>query len=427
MEVLTDYFKKSEKKDSELKLGAEFEHFIIDSKTLRTISYYEERGIENILKKLLDKGWKGKYEGEYLIGLERNGTTVTLEPGAQIELSVKPHIKIENIEKEYLDFLKEILPILEELDLSLIAIGYQPETRIEDIKFIPKKRYDYMSNYFKSRGTLAHNMMKGTASTQVTLDYRSEEDYIKKFRVANALASVSSAIFDNGPFFQGELWNKNSIRTKIWQNTDEDRCNVVKKALNKEFGYRDYAEYLLNTPPILVDNGMEVKYTDSKPYKDIFDIDNYTTSELEHIMTMVFPDVRSKKFIEIRMVDSLPYPLNFSVIALFKGLLYSDKNLNKLYEYTQNINNDDIVKSKLDIIESGIAGKLKYTDVWEVGKMIIELAKDGLPDDEKKYIDPIEDIIYSRKTPAQITKDKLEIGKSHALSWCILNNILRGE
>ena len=421
IDILVDYFKSRETRQENFKVGAEFEHFIRDEKTLETISYYGENGVEDTLKKLLKKGWKGKYEGQYLLALEKEGTTVTLEPGAQVELSVKPYKDIKDIEREYVEFLKDIIPILEEKNQYLISLGYQPKSKVKDIKFIPKERYKYMSEYFKTRGYLAHNMMKGTASTQVAVDYKSEEDYIKKFRVCNLLVSVVGTMFDNAPFFEGKLWEKFSLRTNIWQNTDADRCSVVQGALDKKFGYKDYAKYILNTPPILVDNGKEVKYTADKPYKEIFNVEDYTIEELEHILTMVFPDVRTKKFIEIRMADALPYPLNFSLIALFKGLLYNEENLNKLYEFSLKIKNEDIIKSKEEAIDKGLNGKFLDTSLKELGKNIIKYAKGGLNEDEIQYIKPLEEIITKGKVPAEIIKENLKLGKKEALSWCIIN------
>jgi glutamate--cysteine ligase len=429
IEIIVNYFRRNEKKEQDFKLGIEFEHFIIDKESLRAITYYEDGGVQDTLKQLLKKGWKGKYEGEYLLGLERDGTTVTLEPGAQVELSIKPYKEIKHIEREYIDFLEEIIPILDKKGQQLIAVGYQPESKIEDIPFIPKSRYKYMSEYFESRGSLAHNMMKGTASLQVTLDYKSEVDYMKKFTVANALSPIISAIFDNGPFFEGRIWDKNNIRTKIWLNCDSDRCGVVNSLLDpdEEFSYKKYAEYILNTPPILIDDGKNVKYTGDTPYRELFDVENYTMEELEHVFTMVFPDVRLKKFIEIRMTDEVPYPLNFAGAALWKGLLYNEKNLNKLYNLFIDISIEDINKAKLDAIEHGVDGKMQNKAIYDIGKMIVGMAKEGLNEGEKKYLYPLENIVYSRKTPAKVTKEKLHLGKHRALDWCILNKIPRSE
>lgn len=427
LKILVDYFKNQEKKKEDYMIGIEFEHFIIHKESLRAVTYYEAGGVEDTLKKLLDKKWKGKYEGDHLLGLSKDGKTITLEPGSQLELSVGPYKEISRVEREYLSFLEDIVPILEEKSQAIVAIGYQPENKISDIPFIPKTRYKYMSEYFKSKGKLAHNMMKGTASLQVTLDYSCEDDYIRKFRVANALSPIISAIYDNGPFFEGNMWDENSVRTRIWSNCDPDRCGVVKGALklNNKFSYEKYADYILNTPPILVDDGNTVSFTGDKLYKEIFDINRYTIEEIEHVLTMVFPDVRTKKFIEIRMADSIPYPLNLSAIALLKGLLYDEKNLEELFKYFKDIKDEDIVIAKKDVIEKGLDGSLKEESIHEIGTMILKMAENGLSLEEKKYLKPLEDLLINKKTPSTITKEKLKLGKKAALNWCVLNNIVK--
>ncbi|MCB5560575.1 glutamate--cysteine ligase, partial [Anaerosalibacter bizertensis] len=421
------YFKDNEKEEKDFKIGVEFEHFIIDKDSLKTISYYGDNGVEETLEELVSKGWKDTYEGKYLLGLNKNGTTITLEPGSQFELSIGARKDIKEIEKEYFNVLNEIVPILERKNQALITIGYQPETKISDIKILPKQRYAYMYEYFKKRGAFAHNMMKGTASLQVSFDYKSEEDYIRKFKLANIISPVIYAIFDNAFYFEGETWNKRNLRTHIWENCDSDRCGIVDIALDKDFGYKKYAEYILNRPPIFIDDGEELYYTGNKPYKEIFNIDDYSIEELEHVLTMFFPDVRTKKYVEVRMMDSVPYPLNFSAIALLKGILYDEKNINNIYNYIGDIDILDTNKAKGDIIEKGLDGKLKDKTIYEIAKYIIEIAKSGLNEEEREYIIPLEKMISEKKTPYDITRDKDSISKKEALDWCIVNNLVNIE
>lgn len=428
VEEIAKYFKSNEKEEENFNIGVEFEHFIVDKNSLKTISYYGTHGVEDTLKKLLSTGWQGKYEGDYLLGLSKDGTTITLEPGSQLELSIKPYKNIEDIKKEYTRFLDEIVPILDAKNQTLIATGYQPESKISDIKIIPKKRYGYMFEYFKSKGRYAHNMMKGTASVQLSIDYKSEEDYAKKFKIANALSPVIYAMFDNSPFFEGNESSEHCLRNIIWENCDSDRCGIVDKTFGGLFGYEQYAEYILNKPPIFIDNGESIIFTDKKIYKEIFNPEDYLLKELEHVLTMVFPDVRTKKYIEVRMMDAVPYPLNFAAIALWKGILYDQSNLDKVYEYVKTLNIDDINAAKKDIVEKGLYTNIKDKSVYEVGKWLIAISKDKLSDIEKEYLMPLEDMINSRKVPSQITKQRLELGKKEALKWCFINNKLdRGD
>lgn len=421
---IANYLRNGEKKIEDFRVGIEFEHFVIDKDTLKTIPYYGENGVGKTLMELEKQGWKGKYEGEYILELNKDNKTITLEPGSQLELSIEANKNIDIIEKSYMEFLEEIIPVLDKKNQGLIATSYHPQTKIEEIKILPKKRYDLMFNYFKTKGKHAHNMMKGTAALQVSLDYKSEEDYRRKFRIANALSPVLYALFDNGFYFEGERWDKYNLRTHIWNNCDNDRSGIVHGALEDDFSYEKYAEYVLNGPPIFIIKNGEIVPTGDKKVKDIFDPLNYDINELEHLLTMFFPDVRTKKYIEIRMMDSIPYPLNFAVVALLKGIFYNEDNLDKIYNYIENITIEDVKKAKEDIIENGLKGKLKDKSVLEIGKWLVDLAKEGLDKEEVEYLLPIEGMIFSETNPYGITEEKSEVNKKSALSWCLLNNLV---
>lgn len=428
VETIVEYFRQNEKVIDEFKIGVEFEHFVVDKETLRTISYYGKAGVAETLRNLEDKGYKGIYEGEYILGLEKENKAITLEPGSQLELSIKASINIEELEREYLEFLGDIIPILEEKNQGLITTGYHPVTKIDEIKLLPKQRYDYMFNYFKTRGTHAHNMMKGTSALQISFDYKSQEDYIKKFRVTNALSPALYAMFENAYYFEGEPSKKHNIRSYIWTNCDTDRSGVVDGALDKNFGYRDYAEYILNRPPIFINKDGEEIFTGKQNVRDVFDPDNYKTEELEHMLTMFFPDVRTKKYVEVRMMDAVPYPLNFAAIALLKGLLYDEDNLEELYIYAKDIHTEDIDKVKEEMMDQGLRAKLKDKSLLEINKYLIKLAKKGLTLEEIKYLEPLEEIIKEGKSPYEITKERAaKSTKKEALSWCLLNNLVEGK
>ena len=425
IEEISKYIRSGEKKKGELKLGLEFEHFVIDRETLKTISYYGKNGVGETLKKLEENGWEGIYEGEFILALEKQNKSITIEPGSQLELSLKEETKIKDIEKEYLEFLNEIIPILESKGQGLITVGYHPETKIEDIKIIPKKRYDYMFNYFKSKGTLAHNMMKGSAALQVSIDYIDEEDYKKKFRVINALSPVVYSIFESARYFEGEIWNKHNLRAFIWENCDSDRCGIVEGALDDDFSYNKYAEYILNRPPILIMKDGESLFTGDKKVKDIFDPDNYNKEELEHLLTMFFPDARTKRYIEIRMMDAVPYPLNLASAAMWKGLLYNDKNLEEVHRFIKDIEIQDIINTKREMMDVGLDAKLKGKSFLEIGKWIVELAKEGLENEEIVYISCLEEMLSENKTPYIIIKENEIYGKEQSLEWCMLNNVIK--
>src|SRR5699024_3205314 len=356
------------------KIGAEFEHFVIDLDSYKTISYYGTNGVAETLEDLTKIGYKGTYEDGYILELKKGKKNITLEPGSQLEMSVDASKYIKELEEEYLEFLSDIIPVLKKKNQGLIATGYHPVTKIDEITLLPKQRYDFMFNYFKTRGSHAHNMMKGTSALQVALDFKSEEDYIKKFQITNALSPVLYTLFENAYYFEGQPLDKHNIRSHIWENCDSDRSGVAEGSLDKDFGYEKYAEYILNRPPIFINKDGKEVFTDKKLVKEIFDPEDYKIEELEHLLTMFFPDVRTKQFIEIRMIDSIPYPLNFSTIALLVGLLYNDKNLNELCEYIKDITIKDINKIKVEMRETGLEAKLKGESLLNIGKYLLKLA-----------------------------------------------------
>lgn len=425
IEEIKKYFQRHEKKTENFRLGIEFEHYVIDKDTLKSISYYGENGVEETLKELATMGWQASYEGEYILGLKKNKKTISLEPGSQLELSIDADISIKSIEDGYERFIDEINPILEKKNQCLLTVGYHPETKIDQIKLLPKKRYDLMFDYFKDKGKNAHNMMKGTAALQISIDYKSEEDYKKKFRLANAMSPVLYALFDNSLFFEGKEWPHHNLRTNIWNNCDTNRAGTVEGALEDDFGYENYAKYILNRPPIFMNKNGEDIATGEEKVRDLFDPEDYTEKELEHFLSMFFPDVRTKAFIEIRQMDSVPYYLALSAVALIKGILYNDENLDEAYEKFRDIGIGDIRKSKYEIIENGLDVKLKGKKILDIAKWLIALAKTGLDEDEIKYIYPLEEMVNNHENPYDRTKKHLSLGKKEALDWCIVKK--RGE
>ncbi len=422
---ITKYISSGEKKENELKLGVELEHFVIDLETLNTISYYGEGGVAETLKDLEKNGWEGTYEGEYILGLDKGDKSITLEPGSQLEVSLGAKTRIVDIEELYLEFLDEIIPILEAKGQGLMAIGYHPVTKIEDIKILPKKRYDFMFNYFKKTGTHAHNMMKGTCALQVSIDYTSEEDYRKKFRIINALSPIIYTIFENARYYEGEIRDRHALRAHIWENTDKQRSGIVPGALDDDYGYEKYAEFILNNPPILeLKDGIACP-TGDKKVKELLDPDDYKLEELEHFLTMFFPDVRTKKYLEIRMMDQVPYPLSMSVPALWKGILYNEDNLNKIYELIKDISAEDVLTAKEEMNDLGLDTIYNGKTILENGRYIVDIAKSGLDEEEKEYILPLEAMLKNGKNPYMITKEREEEGKKKALEWCLLNGLKR--
>ena len=418
--MITDYIKSGEKTKDNLKLGVEIEHFVVYKDNYHSVSYYGEDGVESTLKNLLDLGWEGTYQGGYLLGLTKNDLSITLEPGSQLEVSIEAKVNLEDIERSYLNFLDDLIPVLENKNQRLVALGYHPQTKIDDIKLLPKKRYDLMFNHFKSRGSHAHNMMKGTGAFQVSIDYLSEDDYVKKFRVINALSPVFYGLFENAYFFEGEPCKIHNLRSFIWSNCDSDRAGNIGYAFEDDYSYEKYAEYILERPPIFTIKRGEIVPTNKKLVKDVLDPEITELEELEHLMTMFFPDARTKRYIEIRIMDAVPYPLNIAAVALIKGIFYNENNLNLVFDFVKDIKYEDIQMIKGEILLNGLNTIIKGKSIIDIGKWLIELSKEALGE-ESTFLKPLEDMLNRGKNPYLITKEAVEeLGISKGLEWATL-------
>ncbi|MFZ7133773.1 MAG: glutamate-cysteine ligase family protein [Eubacteriales bacterium] len=380
------YIKNGEKKNDVLTIGVELEHIIVEKESLNSISYGQEKGVKYVLEQLFSKGWVKPENEKELLTLNKHGDNITLEPGAQLEISIKNCISLEEIEKRYISFLQDILPILQENNYYLLCIGYHPRSKVEDIPFIPKKRYKYMSDYLQYTGKHGLHMMKGTASLQVAIDYRHQEDYIKKNRVANFLSPAISFLFDNTPIFEGKIWTGHIARVNIWNHVDDERCRIIPRVLDKKFQYEDYASYVLNRPCVLAlveDTFIDTK---NKLVKDIYSDKEMTSKEIEHILTMFFPDVRTKKYLEIRMMDSVPYPYNISCAALWKGLLYHEDQLDYFYKRSLCYTNQDIQELKDGLI---VGNEKVIEQIQGLIQEVLQKAIVGLEENEKQFLMPL--------------------------------------
>lgn len=428
VELIVEYFKESECLEKKRKLGVEVEHFVLEAESLKATTYYEEDGIEDLLRELAERDWEPKLEKGHVLGLEGEGARVTLEPGGQLELSILPQDSIQELEDIYLDFVREVTSILDCQGKRLYCLGYQPKSRIDEIPMLPKERYEYMHDYFGDRGKYAYNMMKSTGAIHVNFDYLGEEDYMKKNLVANVLSPLIYTILDNSPFFEGEVSEKGGLRRLIWENCDSERCGYPPGLFTHGFGYRDYAEYLLNTPPMVYEKKGELVYSKDKLLKEILleDLDP-TREELEYLLTTVFPDVRTKNHLEIRMGDSLPYPYSFAYLCFWKGLLYSEDNLDNLYGSFKDITKNQFLDRKRRIAEKGVKANWGSVSIFQTYRNLLELAERGLKPGERERLKPLKILAEKEITPRQKILKALQDGKSKALAWCNLTDIIDKE
>lgn len=356
-ELLTEHFENASKANAKC-LGIELEHFLLyDDDT--PADYYGEHGVLEVLKELTPFMKAPYYVDDVLLGLYAEGYSISLEPASQFEISVMPQCcSIDRIEKIYADFRALADPILRKHGLRLETLGYRPKGRAADLPLIPKKRYEYMDRYFKTSGEFGLNMMRGTASTQVSIDYTNEADFVKKYRLAYILMPALKLICDNTPLFED---GKNKIplrRTLIWRGTDPDRCSPPADLFDEGFGFTSYADYLMNVPLIFVPKDGRTEYVGNKSAAVLYKDRLFDDSDIDHVLSMVFPDVRLKSYVEIRGADSLPIKEALGYTALIKALFYYEDNLQKYLNNFGNIRIQDITAAEDSIINNGYAGEI---------------------------------------------------------------------
>ena len=317
-------------------LGLELEHFAVTNDGA-PVTYGGQPGIRELLHALVVSGAYPHAlttpEGQ-LIGAAGTDGVVSLEPAAQVEISLAPFDRIDDIAAAYQRFRAAVDPELAREGAHLVASGYHPTRRARELALIPKDRYRFMDAYFDQLGTQGLRMMRATASTQVSVNYSSEADAVRKLRVASALAPVLAALTNNTQVFEGAPAQAPITRLAVWRDVDPARCGQIPGLFEPGFGFGAYADWLLGLSPIFITRpaaddptGPTLRSFPATPAREAYADAPMTTDDIEHLISMVWPDVRLKRYVEIRPADSLPAPQAMGYTALIKGLMYSDDSL----------------------------------------------------------------------------------------------------
>ena len=370
-------------------IGLELEHFVVRSTTGESVPYHD--GVRRILENLLPTYGEPIRWNENLIGVFREGAHITLEPAAQLEISIGPSAHLRNIKRAYDEFLGQIEPILRDMGCKLVTAGYHPFSRVDEIPLLPKKRYEIMEKYFRTSGLMGKNMMKGTAATQVSIDFKDERDFKKKFRVANMLGPLFSFICDNSKAFEGEPFEGRMLRTQIWNNVCPSRSNVVPGALDTDFGFYEYASYLYDLPAVMMPKQGDYISVGKSTFAEVYANSLMEDADVLHATSLAFPDVCLKNHIEIRMADSLPIRKALAYASLIKGLFYDAHNLDILHDVTLGVQNHHVIYAKQELITKGPGGVIYGKPVKEWLEFIFRLG--GLGNDEKQFFLPLEEFL----------------------------------
>lgn len=393
---LIRYFAAGEKSTAEKRLGVELEHIIAERGTGKAVPYAGDHGIRTVLVCLM-----AQYPGavmlpeEAFLGFRVPEFSITLEPAAQLEISIAPESSVRCIGEVYRDFISRLEPILSRFGHELYTVGCQPVSRVEDLTLIPKQRYAWMNDHFRTTGTGGLQMMRGTASTQVSIDYGSEADFSRKMRAAYFYGPVLKLLMDNAPAFQGQALEKRLKRTDIWRRTDPLRCGIVPGVFSERFGYADYADFIGRMPPIFLKQGKRMELTGHRTVAEVFESREMDEELVTHVLSMAFPDVRLKQYLEIRFADSAPLPFVLAYSALVKGLLYSEAGLDYAGERIRaaGLQEQDILLAEDDMMARGWDARVYGTACREEAVRLLELAGGELPEEERGFLDPFAEVI----------------------------------
>lgn len=400
-DALVAYFESGIKSPDEPgRLGVELEHIITDPHC-KAVSYAGETGIGSLLEAMApnyDEKVLGS-QGE-LLGLVRDGAAISLEPAAQLELSAGPYEQIGAIRCDFEEFHRDLSHLLESRGQRTVIAGYQPVSKADELPLIPKARYGFMDDHFQKIGPYGRFMMRGSASTQISIDYYSVEDCLRKLRLASAASPLFALMSDNAAVFEGDISPHQLMRTEIWRECDPARCGLVPGVLDEGFTLEAYADYILNTPAIYHRDEFGVLRSTEKTFGELFAQSAMDQEDIEHALSMFFNDVRLKTYIEIRTADAMPVPFVAAYAALIKGLFYNAANLDALDELFDGVDERAVEDAKTALMAQGYDGLVYGRPAGELLDALFDLAHSGLERNESSYLIPLRTLVDSRDTLA---------------------------
>ena len=388
------------------KIGMEYERIPIDVSTEEVAPYGGEYGVCESLREIAKQdNWDYILDGANIIGLKKIHDTITLEPGCQVELSLEPQELIKDLKKRVEEIDSVIKPIFGKFGIELINKGVSPTTTYKNIKLLPKRRYAIMANYLW--GILSDVMMRETAGIQVGIDYSSEEDAMRKFRAANLIMPFSTAMFANSKIRGGVDTGYKSFRALAWLNTDNERCGFATK-LNDGMCFKDYVNLLLDTPMIFImREGHPINLNGRLTFKQFMQKGHEgfeaTIEDWQLHSNLYFPEVRLRNFIEIRNHDCVGGGLEYSIPALYKGIMYSPAALEEVENMLCKYSFNEINELRYNVAKYAINAKIKKTPILSICKELVEIAYYSLKtqcEDEEIFLNPLIEMLKRGKCPA---------------------------
>ena len=414
---LVEYLASGSKPASAWRIGTEHEKFGFNLDDLRPLPYEGPRGIRAMLEGLAQFGWERVEEHGHLIALLKGLCSVTLEPAGQLELSGAPLETIHQTCCEVESHLAEVRQVADRLGVGFLGMGFQPKWKREEMPWMPKGRYAIMRAYMPKKGNLGLDMMTRTCTVQVNLDYSSEADMVKKFRVGLALQPIATALFADSPFTEGKPNGFQSFRSQVWSDTDPDRTGMLGFVFEDGFGFERYVDYLLDVPMYFSYRGGEYIDASGQSFRDFLAGKLPalpgalpTLKDWADHMTTAFPEVRLKKFLEMRGADGGPWNRLCARPAFWTGLLYDSTALDAAWDLVKDFSMEERETLRNAVPRTALKTPFRNATVRELALEALKIAGHGLRRrarlnargvDEAMYIEPLVEIAQANQTPAE--------------------------
>jgi glutamate--cysteine ligase len=422
---LVAWFAQGCKPKSQFRIGTEHEKFAFLTEGHGPVPYEGRRGIRSLLEGMQAMlGWEPIMEGPNIIGLAdvTGGGAISLEPGGQFELSGAPLETVHQTAAELSAHLAQLREVARPLGIGFLGLGMTPDWTRADMPMMPKGRYRIMTAYMPKVGSLGLDMMYRTCTVQTNLDYSSEADMVKKLRVSVALQPVGTALFANSPFTEGRPNGFLSFRSEIWRDTDNQRAGMLPWAFEPGMGFERWVDYALDVPMYFVKRGDQYIDVAGQSFRDLMagrlpglPGESATLSDWANHVSTIFPEVRLKRYLEMRGSDAGPWRRLPALPAFWVGLLYDDGCLDAAWDIVKDWTAVERQKLRDDVPKLGFQAKIRERTVLELAKECLAIAREGLERrnrldaagrNESRYLEPLGDLVTRGRTPAEELLEK---------------------
>jgi glutamate--cysteine ligase len=407
------------------RIGTEHEKFGYCRDSMLPIPYDGPRSVRAMLEGLRDRfGWAPVLEGGHLIGLEKDGANISLEPGGQLELSGAPLETIHQTCDEVNEHLRQVQEVADTIGIGFIGLGAAPEWTHDQMPMMPKGRYRLMTDYMDRVGTMGKVMMYRTCTVQVNLDFASEADMVQKMRVALALQPVATALFANSPFFEGRPNGHKSWRSRVWRDLDPARTGMLPFVFEDGFGFEAWVDYALDVPMYFVYRDGTYLDARGQSFRDFLQGrlpalpgEVPTLSDWADHLTTIFPEARVKKFIEMRGADGGPWRRLCALPALWVGLTYDQTALDAAWDLAKGWDHDTREALRIAASVSGLQGQVGKLHLHDLAREVVAIAEAGLKararpgaggllPDETHFLNALKESVETGQTPADELLDR---------------------